>query len=216
VPPRLVALDLADPAGAWRGAGFEVDADGGCRVGAVRLWLGREPAGRGVVGWALAGAAAPGDVDGLPTAVAPDEEPTAPAPHRNRVTRIDHVVVRTPDIDRTVAAFERIGAEVRRTRPTTAPDGSAVTQVFFRLGEVILELVGPPEPVGEGPARVWGLAFVSDDLDAAAAVLGEHLGSPRPAVQPGRRIATVRRTAGLGLPVAFMSEEGGRPPRGAA
>ena len=32
-----------------------------------------------------------------------------------------------------------------------------MTQVFFRLGEVILELVGPPEPAGDGPARFYGL-----------------------------------------------------------
>jgi len=30
-------------------------------------------------------------------------------------------------------------------------------------------------------------------------------GEPRPAVQPGRRIATLRRDAGLALPVALMS-----------
>jgi hypothetical protein len=31
------------------------------------------------------------------------------------------------------------------------------------------------------------------------------LGSVRDAVQPGRRIATMRREANLGLPVAFMT-----------
>jgi hypothetical protein len=30
-------------------------------------------------------------------------------------------------------------------------------------------------------------------------------GSVRPAVQPGRRIATLRRSAGLAVPVALMS-----------
>jgi hypothetical protein len=47
------------------------------------------------------------------------------------------------------------------------------------------------------------------DLDATAALLGDLLGAPKVAVQPGRRIATVRADAGLGVPVAFMS---GEPP----
>ena len=44
-----------------------------------------------------------------------------------------------------------------------------------------------------------------EDLEAAAAHLGEHVGRIKDAVQPGRRIATVRDSAGLGLPVALMT-----------
>jgi len=36
-------------------------------------------------------------------------------------------------------------------------------------------------------------------------MLGAHAGEPRAAVQPGRRIATVRRSAGLTVPLALMS-----------
>ena len=58
-----------------------------------------------------------------------------------------------------------------------------------------------------GPAFFWGLAFKVADLDATAAFLGEERSSPpRPAVQPGRRIATLRRSAGLAVPVALMTE----------
>ena len=32
-------------------------------------------------------------------------------------------------------------------------------QTFFRLDEVILELIGPAEPAGDGPARFFGLAL---------------------------------------------------------
>jgi hypothetical protein len=45
------------------------------------------------------------------------------------------------------------------------------------------------------------------DLDATAAALGERLGAVKDAVQPGRRIATLRRQAGAGVPLAFMSPE---------
>jgi hypothetical protein len=70
---------------------------------------------------------------------------------------------------------------------------------------VILEVVqhGGVEP---GPAKFWGITFAVADLDACAELLGDDLGSIRNAVQPGRRIATIRPSAGLGLPVALISD----------
>jgi hypothetical protein len=50
---------------------------------------------------------------------------------------------------------------------------------------------------------------VVKELDALASRLGDRLGSIRDAVQPGRRIATLRESAGLGQAVAFMSPEPG-------
>jgi hypothetical protein len=59
----------------------------------------------------------------------------------------------------------------------------------------------------DGPAFFWGLAFKVADLDATAAAIGEErCSAPRPAVQAGRRIATLRRSAGLAMPVALMTE----------
>jgi hypothetical protein len=77
------------------------------------------------------------------------------------------------------------------------------------LGEPILEIVGPPEPDAEsGPAQFWGLAFIVDSIEHAQTFLGpERLGPSRPAVQPGRSIATVRSAAGLRVPVALMSAD---------
>jgi hypothetical protein len=52
------------------------------------------------------------------------------------------------------------------------------------------------------------LALVVDDLDAACLRLGaELIGEPRDAVQPGRRIATLRPAAGVGIPIALMTPE---------
>ena len=117
---------------------------------------------------------------------------------------MDHLVVFTPDLERTTAALEEIGVERRRVREVEA-DGSPLRQGFFRLGEVILEVVEHAD-VEPGPARFWGITFAVADLDAAAELLGDRLGSIRDAVQPGRRIATVRSEAGLGLPVALISD----------
>ena len=109
----------------------------------------------------------------------------------------------TPDLERTTAALEGVGLERRRVREVETDDGP-LRQGFFRLGEVILEVVAHPN-VEAGPARFWGITFAVADLDAAAELLGDRLGTIRDAVQPGRRIATVRRSAGLGLPVALIS-----------
>ncbi len=81
-------------------------------------------------------------------------------------------------------------------------------QVFFRLGEVILEVIGAPDKSGEGDAGFFGLAHTVADLDAVAKLLGPALGNVKDAVQPGRRIATLRhRDVGMSVATAFMSPE---------
>ena len=115
----------------------------------------------------------------------------------------------TPALERSVAALRAAGLDLRRIREEPTPAG-APRQAFFRLGATILEVVQePPEAIeragGDHPAFFWALAFLAPDLEASAAAFGEHAGEVRPAVQPGRRIATVRRSAGLSLPVALMS-----------
>jgi hypothetical protein len=54
--------------------------------------------------------------------------------------------------------------------------------------------------------------FVVEDLDRLGGELGERLGEPRDAVQPGRRIASLRTEAGVSPPLAFLTPEpaGGR------
>ena len=91
--------------------------------------------------------------------------------------------------------------ELRRVR-----DAGGFRQGFRRLGPAILELVEVPK-APPGPATFWGLVVIVSDLIALAERLGERLGPIRPAVQPGRRIATLRPSAGLTEAVAFMDPE---------
>ena len=203
----LAGLAVADPPEVWSGLGFSVDG-ASCRVGTVEIALGAP--GAGVVSWALAAAepasGSDGVLDGLPTSYADGASPgCAPGRHDNGVTSIDHVVVTTPDLERTVGALGRLGVTERRRRDAGRPGGRSMTQVFFRLGEVVLELVGPPEPAGDGPARFYGLAFQVSDLESTAAVLGPRLRPVKAAVQPGRFIATLDRAAGSTVDMAFMS-----------
>ena len=119
----------------------------------------------------------------------------------------------TPDLERTLNALHGAGFELRRIREATERE-RAIRQAFFRMGEVILEVVGPAEPEPtDAPAAFWGLVVVVDDLDALAERLGDRLGSVRDAVQPGRRIATLRTDAGVSVPVAFMTVAPPKPPR---
>ncbi|WP_354702200.1 hypothetical protein DSM112329_02554 [Paraconexibacter sp. AEG42_29] len=112
-------------------------------------------------------------------------------------------MVSTPDTERTFAALKAVGMQLRHER--TAGTGSrALRQGFFRHGEAIVEVVGPLQGAGAGPATLWGLTVLVGDLDAAVALLGERAGAVRQAVQPGRRIVTVRGEATGGLPLALM------------
>ena len=134
-------LAIADEPARWTAASFAVQ-DSCCQLGSVRLRLaGPQRNTAGILGWSLRGIASV-QLDGLPTSRSESPPPPPPPAHPNGVIAIDHVVVMTPALDRTVAA------------------------------------------------------------------LAPHASPPRPAVQPGRRIATVRRSAGLAIPVALMSAPG--------
>ena len=121
-------------------------------------------------------------------------DPPAVSPHPNGATAIDHVVVFTDDRDRTAAALAAAGGDVRRRGD---PPELPAPMAFVRFGELVVEVAQ-----AGGPARIWGVSVVVPDLDALA---GPLLGAARPAVQPGRRIVTVSRAAGLSLAVALIT-----------
>lgn len=213
--PALVGLEVADDAASWRAGGFTVGADDTCRIGAVLVTLRGRDHGRGISSWTLTGIAGErAEIDGVATVAAGagdgDGGRTSPPPaaHPNGALLIDHVVMTTPDPERTIAALEGAGLVHRRTR---LADGYAqpMRQDFFRVGEVILELIGPREPDrthAHRPARLYGLAHTVADLDATAEALRGRITAPKDAVQPGRRIATLRtRDLGITVPTAFLS-----------
>jgi hypothetical protein len=204
--PELRALTIADEPATWRRLGVAVGDDGRATVGGIVLELAGRAAGRGITGWSLSRVDAARELDGLPTRAAGDEPPDAGA-HPNGAVAIDHVVVTTPDVERTFAALREAGLDLRRVREAEGAEGP-LRQGFFRVGRALLEVAGPVAPTGAGPASFWGLVVVVADLDALAARLGGGLGTPRNAVQPGRRIATLRASAGASVAVAFMTPRG--------
>ena len=200
---QLTELDIGDDAEAWEAAGFTVQ-HAAVRLGDVTLRLVGTAGGRGIRGWALHGVSRA--VDGLP-AIAELSDAAPSEDHPNGVTTVDHLVVETDDFGRTVPELESVGLELRRTRTFDLGDGER-QQSFFWLGTTILELVGrvAPSPNAAAPARFWGLALTSPDIDATAAHLGALTSPPKDAVQKGRRISTLRtRELDISVPVAIMS-----------
>ena len=131
--------------------------------------------------------------------------PSAGTQFALRIVGVDHVVVLADDVRATCSEIaQQSGAPLKRVK-----EGDRGVQGFHRWGSVILEvverrLVAPSDTATT--AAYWGLVVVVDQIDEAATHLGpDVIGAPKPAVQPGRRIATVRSGAGLGVPLALMS-----------
>ena len=147
-------------------------------------------------------------IDGLATNFL-DHVPSAPAHNdvssggpRLDIVGVDHVVINTPNLQRTSDAIAlATGAQLKRVRGA----GAGVQQGFHRLGGVVIEIVSSPK-MSPGDATFWGLVLTVDNIDAMYDFVGpDVLSAPKPAVQPGRRIATFRSGAQLGLPFALMT-----------
>jgi hypothetical protein len=196
---NVSALRIGGKVGQWRELGFEVE-DGVAMVGAIRIELVADAEQGKIASWALDGANVPTSLDGLPTGTA--ARGGSGVRHPNGVLAIDHLVVFTPSLERTTAAFADIGVECRRVREA----GGGARQGFFLVGDLLVEVVdGAGLEPGE-PARFWGITAVVEDIDGAAAVLGDRVGEIKDAAQPGRRIATVRSEAAGGLPLALITQ----------
>ena len=173
----------------------------------MALRLAGRAAGEGLLGLALDGAPAGAALDGV--ARLEPGPPPAPATHPNGVCAIDHVVVRTPSVPRTVRALRAAGLDLRATRDVpvappaeaAAPAGLPARRGVRRRGRRAARAVAAD---GED-AALWGVTLVARDLDALARRLGPRLGPVRDAVQPGRRIATLPAEAGVACPVAVMT-----------
>jgi hypothetical protein len=197
MPVRLASVVIGGAADTWTSFGFTV-ASGGLIAfanGAIEF----EPGAPGALALRIDGIAdLAGAVDGVPLrpgSVVPATD------HANGCFELDHVVIVTPSIEHTSAALDEVlGLPQRRVRET-----ETVRQAFHRFDErgCIIELV---ETVRAERPTLWGLVVNTTDLDGFVGHAGPDLvGDPKPAVQRGRRIVTVRGAAGLGIPLAVMS-----------
>jgi hypothetical protein len=120
------------------------------------------------------------------------------AGHTVKYMTVDHIVLLVPDLDGAIGSFSRAGLEPRlRMNVQDRP------AVFFRAGPVI--------EVIESPVRqtsLFGIAVTSEvpleTLSLEWRSRGLDVGAIRPAIQPGRRIMTIR---GLDAGLAIMSPD---------
>jgi hypothetical protein len=105
--PRVEWLTLAGDPDTWRSLGFVVTDDGRLPLYGTSLRIvapsSDADATSGITGWTLSGvpdASTPSAIDGLPTTVVAASTPTF-ADHPVTAVGLDHVVVLTPDLERT-------------------------------------------------------------------------------------------------------------------
>ena len=203
---RIGELVIGGSRANWAQVGINFSHDGVFAIGEIALRI-NETLPPGVHSWALS------NIDS--TVVSIDGISTTGNVANDRIEHndaqgfvltplgIDHVVVNTPDLERTsLALHEATGAELKRIRDA----GNGVRQGFHRLGDVIIEIVSAPS-MPPGNASLWGFVLNVADVHEVAAYLGpDVLSPPKPAVQKNRLIATFRGAVGIGVPVALMSD----------
>lgn len=190
-----MGVGVPDAPAGWEAIGCSV-VDGAVPFANGALLLGRS----GIV---VAGACAATDLEGVPLAsgdVVPAVE------HASGAFELDHLVLLTDSLERTSeAVHQTLGLERRRIRET-----DTVRQAFHRFADppagtrgCIVEIV---ESDRVRATTLMGVVLNVTDLFELADRLGPDVMSlPKPAVQPGRYIATVRHDVGLGTAVALMT-----------
>ena len=136
-----------------------------------------------------------------------DDELPHPPGNPGGVTRLDHIVIDTPNPDRALGLYgARLDLDLKLDR--TAEQWKT-RFLFFRTGgltfEVIHRLGEPHDPSAED--RIWGLTWAVDDLAAAHARLSEaglDVSEIRTGRKPSSNVFTVRNGT-LGVPTLFIS-----------
>ncbi|GAB87065.1 VOC family protein [Gordonia rubripertincta] len=118
--------------------------------------------------------------------------------HAVDVTGMDHLVFNCDNRDRAVALFGGVfGLDFRLDQPI----GDNARQLFFRAGDLIVEVVTAvtsTEPPTAAATSLWGVAWRSTDVEATHARLrsgGLDLSEIRTGRKKGTRIFTVRERA---------------------
>jgi len=124
------------------------------------------------------------------------------------ITRLDHVVVHTPDPERALAVYgAKLGLDLRLDRSNR---DWKVRQLFFRCGDSVVEFgAGLDRPVSDAPDRFGGLAWQVADIEAAHARIasaGFDVSDVKTGRKPGTRVFTVR--AGVAAAPALVIQQG--------
>lgn len=120
------------------------------------------------------------------------------------VSGLDHIVIRSADMERAAALYgARLGLDMRLDR-----DLKGRRLMFFRCGDAVVEIVEDGAQ-GDGRDRLWGVSWRVRDASAAQARLaaaGLNVSEVRDGMKPGTRVFTVRDGT-CGVPTLMV--EGG-------
>ncbi|MEM9937370.1 MAG: VOC family protein [Pseudomonadota bacterium] len=122
------------------------------------------------------------------------------------VTKLDHLVINTPNPDRAAALYgARLGLRFALDR--RAPEWKT-RFLFFRLGGLTLEVINRLDQISEpdDPDTIWGVTWAVEDLEAAHQRLNaaqRDVSEIRTGRKPGSRVFTVRDGT-LGIPTLFI------------
>ena len=197
----LTTIRVGGTTAAWEAVGFATDDAGRMPFANGALAFSGVEGEPGLLGIAVTGLDdVPADLEGIPLS---SGDPVPMIEHPNGSYELDHLVIVTDSLERTSAAVaEVLGHPQRRLR-----EEGDVRQAFHRMGPggVIVEIV---ERADAERVELFGVVFNTTDLDGVVARYGRDvIGEAKEATQPGRRIATFRSGAGLGVPTALMTPD---------
>jgi catechol 2,3-dioxygenase-like lactoylglutathione lyase family enzyme len=117
------------------------------------------------------------------------DEPVTPAPKAAAsVLGLDHVVIRSSDMERAAALYgARLGLDMRLDREVAGR-----RLMFFRCGDAVVEIAHDPAREAD---LLWGLSWRVADADAMRERLagaGVNVSEVRQGMKPGTRVFTVR------------------------
>jgi len=123
------------------------------------------------------------------------------------VNLLDHLVIATPDPERTAALYgARLGLDMKLDR-TIAALGTRF--LFFRTGGLVFEVIHrTKDGRGDGPDKIFGVSWRVADIEATRARLqqaGLDVSEPREGRKPGTRVFTVR-TGTFGVPTIIIQQ----------
>lgn len=134
-----------------------------------------------------------------------EDDARAPSPTREgAVAGLDHVVIRTSDMERAAALYgARLGLDMRLDR-----DVRGQRLMFFRCGDAVVEIA---HDAGRESDLLWGLSWRVTNADAARARLasaGVDVSEVRSGMKPGTRVFTVRDGA-CNVPTLMIEQSAG-------
>ena len=199
VEPTIAELHVGDDPTAWERLGFCINENRSL-IGRTEVVFSDGP--RGIHSWVLRNSM-PSQFGSIPTTLTENPVPNPSAAHPNGSIGFHHVVLMVPAFDIGKTALSNAGVQVEQGRPFGSTE-KAMLRSAPKMGDIELELIGPESEDRSRHWQLWGLVVAVSDIDATSELLGDLLGQVKPAVQPHRRIATLKKEAELGVAVAFL------------